>query len=104
MIDFEFLQPYRGEKPLFERAFEFEGVPAGAAEYARPKTGMPKCIRHHRNWSKMPFEEYFEPVISRLLGGDADAGWPCASLHHGEGPAIWLSLSHARRLAEQPYG
>jgi hypothetical protein len=69
MIDFEFLQPYRGEKPPFDMAFEFEGLPRGTSDYVAPKTLRPKSVKYHSNWAAMPFEEYFRPAIDRILAG-----------------------------------
>ncbi len=70
MIDFEFLQPYRGEKPPFEKAFEFDGVPRGAG-YLAPNTPRPKSVKYHSNWNAMPFGKYFRPAIDRVLGNAA---------------------------------
>ncbi|WP_421693404.1 hypothetical protein [Aestuariivirga sp.] len=66
IIDFEFLQPYQGVKPQFERAYEFEGVPQHAS-YARPVSELSKSVRYHHNWTSMPFDEYFRPAINEIV-------------------------------------
>jgi len=63
MIDFEFLQRYRGLKPDLWKAYEFEGVSPGSG-YHLPVTRRPKCIRHHENWRALPFARYMAPLLA----------------------------------------
>lgn len=63
MIDFEFLQSYRGVRPQFDKAYEFDGI-TDSSRYDLPVTRSPKCIRHHANWKSMPFGTYFGPLLA----------------------------------------
>lgn len=63
LIDFEFLQPYKGTKPPFEKAYEFCGIVQNSQEYDFPITSSPKNMTH-RNWRSLPFKKYVKPLLA----------------------------------------
>ena len=64
MIDFEFLQRYKGAKPAFRNAYEFTGILQDGGTYDYPISQEPKYMRHSKNWCHLPFEKFISELIN----------------------------------------
>ena len=64
MIDFEFLQRYKGPKPEFKNAYEFTGNLRDGGAYDFPISQEPKYLRHSKNWNHLPFDKFVSELIS----------------------------------------